>query len=295
MSRQRLIIQDPEDEIRLIPLCDIYPSKYQIRRIDANLVKELARSIAHLGLLQPVVLRLVSQDHYQIVFGMHRVEACRHLQMTTIRAIVRNISADDAFLASVAENLQRNADIDAFEEAKGYQALIENGWTQTRISEMIGKSDSYVSDRLTLVRRLHPDIAAKLEDSHRNGILGQITASHAQRLARVKSPMRQLELANLIEEAKLSVRDVENVLRKRSARGRFFVKVRRRGIVAIPALLAKRLRIEEGNVLEARIRHGKLTFTLLQASNLLRLHSKADQENQCEANVIPIGDFHESS
>jgi ParB/RepB/Spo0J family partition protein len=210
--------------------------------------------------------------------------------MSTIRAFIRNISADDAFLASVAENLQRNADIDAFEEAKGYQALIENGWTQTRISEMIGKSDSYVSDRLNLIRRLHPKIATRLEVS-RSGVAGQISASHAQRLARIKDPARQLELANLIEEAKLSVRDVENVLRKRSARGRFFIRVRRGGNVAIPPLLAERLHVEEGDILEARIRHGKLTFTVLHGSNLLRLCSKSDEESECEANSVPIGDF----
>ena len=182
LSRQRLLVQNSEDEIKWIPIDTIVPGRFQLRPIDYNLVKGLSRSIAHLGLLQPIVLRRLSEDRYQIVFGLHRLEACRQLEMGAVKALVRDISADDAFLASVAENLQRNADIDAFEEAKGYRGLIQDGWTQTRISQMIGKSDSYVSDRLNLIRRLHPDIVVKQEDARRNGNLGPITASHAQRL-----------------------------------------------------------------------------------------------------------------
>ena len=270
MPRQHLIIQNLHDEIREIPIDNVTPGRFRLRPIDRTMVKELARSIASLGLLQPIVVRQFSNERYEIVFGMHRLEACRQLGMNTVKAIVRNISSGDAFLASVAENLQRNANIDAFEEAKGYQALIDSRWTQTEISERIGKSDSYVSDRLNLIRRLHPDIAARLEEDHKQGLVGPITASHAQRLARVKDPRRQLQLATLIEETKLSVRDLENVLSNRSARGRFFIRVCRGGSITIPPLLAERLEISEGNILEARIRHGKLTLTVLHGASLVR-------------------------
>ena len=110
----------------------------------------------------------------------------------------------------------------------------------------------------------------------------------------MKDPLRQLELASLIEEAKLSVRDVENVLRKRSARGRFFIKVRHGGNITVPPLLAERLRIEEGNVLEARIRHGKLALAVLHGANLLRLWAKSNQESECEANSDATGELDES-
>lgn len=115
------------------------------------------------------------------MFGLHRTEACRKLGFRTVKSIVRDISVEDAFLASVAENLQRSTDIDAFEEAKGYQALLDKGWTQTKIAERIGKSDNYVSDRLNLIRRLHPSIASRLDARKRQLVLGSLTASHAQR------------------------------------------------------------------------------------------------------------------
>jgi len=188
---------------------------------------------------------------------------------------VKPLSGDDAFLASVAENLQRNADIDAFEEARGYQSLIAKGWTQTEISQRIGKSDSYVSDKLSLIRRLHHRITAKLEENRSNGILGNITATHAQRLARVKDLARQLELASLIEETKLSVRDLE-----KSARGRFFLEVKRNFALSVPTELAKRLGMLEGDVLEARIRHGRLSLTKLRGTSLLRLRNSTNSGNE---------------
>ena len=281
MSRQRLLIRsEPALEIREIDIEKLTPGSYRLRPIDQNVVKELARSIAHVGLLQPILVRPISSDQFQVVFGLHRLQACRQLGLAKVKAIVRPLSSDDAFLASVAENLQRNADIDAFEEARGYQALISSGWTQTEISQRIGKSDSYVSDRLNLIRRLHPRITMKLEENRKKGIVGAITASHAQRLARVKDPTRQLELASLIEEAKLSVRDLENVLGRRSARGRFFLEVKRHFALSVPTELAKRLSISEGDVLEARIRHGRLSLTKLRGTNLLKLGISRDSRNE---------------
>jgi len=281
LSRQRLPVQsEPKEEIREIEIDKLVPGTYRLRPVDQGAVKELARSIAHIGLLQPILVRQISSDHFQVIFGLHRLQACRQLGMTKVKAIVKPLSGDDAFLASVAENLQRNADIDAFEEARGYQSLIAKGWTQTEISQRIGKSDSYVSDKLSLIRRLHPRITVKLEENRGRGVMGIITASHAQRLARVKDPARQLELASLIEEAKLSVRDLENVLSRKSARGRFFLEVKRNFALSVPTELAKRLGVSEGDVLEARIRHGRLSLAKLHGMSLLRLRTSTSSGNE---------------
>jgi len=286
MPRQGLLVQaEPVEQIREIEIEKLVLGTYRLRPVDQNAVKELARSIAHVGLLQPILVRQISHDHFQVVFGLHRLQACRQLGITRIKAVVRPISSEEAFLASVAENLQRNADIDAFEEARGYQALIEKGWTQTEISQRIGKSDSYVSDKLNLIRRLHPDIAVKLRANRRQGMAGAISASHAQRLARIKDFAHQKELAALIEEAHLSVRDLENVLEKRSARGRYFLEVRRDCTLSIPPELAKRLEIVEGNILEAKIRHRRLYLTKLHATSLLRLKVNADKRAERSTTV----------
>jgi len=274
-----LIIEDlASEDVKEIEIDKLLGSRFRLRPVDQNVVRELARSIAHVGLLQPILVRQVSDDHFEVVFGLHRLEACRQLGMTKVKALVRPLSSDDAFLACVAENLQRNAVMDAFEEARGYRALIANGWTLTEISRKIGKSDSYVSDRLNLIRRLHPRIAARIEHNHRKGNVGAITASHAQRLARVKDSARQLELATLIEQARLSVRGLESVLKKRSARGRFFPKVRRSSTISIPVQLTERLNIVEGDILEARIRHRTLTLTKLCGTNRASLYVNASED-----------------
>jgi len=284
LSRQPLLVQSElKEEIREIEIDKLVPGTYRLRPVDQNVVKELARSIGHVGLLQPILVRPTLGEQFQVVFGLHRLHACRQLGMATVKAIVRPLSNDDAFLTSVAENLQRNADIDALEEARGYQVLIASGWTQTEISQRIGKSDSYVSDKLNLIRRLHPDIATKLEKNRRQGISGAITASHAQRLARVKDPARQLELASMIEEAQLSVRDLENVLKKKSARGRFFLEVRRNCTLSIPPQLAERLGIDEGDILEARIRHGKLNLGKLHETSMLKLRADANKKSTVDS------------
>jgi ParB-like chromosome segregation protein Spo0J len=71
------------------------------------------------------------------------------------------MSDDESFLTRLIENLHRNIEINPLAEASGYITLIDNGWTVNKIAERIGKSDSYVSDRIGLIRRLHPEIAKK--------------------------------------------------------------------------------------------------------------------------------------
>ena len=177
--------------------------------MNEKVITELANSIRSNGLLQPILVRPV-HSLYEVVFGYHRLEACRRLGWKFIPAVVQQMSLDDAFLTKVVENLQRNVDIDPLAEARGYIQLIDHGWTINRIARQLGKSDSYVSDRTGLVRRLHPEIAGRAGDhSYR-----RLKPSHLELLARVKSKEQQLELSYLIEKKRLSVRKVERLISK---------------------------------------------------------------------------------
>lgn len=189
----------------------IKPSAVVLRKIDRRTVDSLASSIRTNGLLQPILVRPVDSE-YEVVFGHHRLEACRLLGWKYIEAVVRNMTSEECFLTQVVENLQRNVEINPLSEADGYVVLINGGWTVDKIAKRIGKSDSYVSDRIGLIRRLHPAIAKKFEEDRRNTLL---TPSHLELLARVRSSDHQLSLSDLVERNSLSVRKLEELISSR--------------------------------------------------------------------------------
>lgn len=178
-----------------------------LRPINTNAIDELARSINEIGLLQPIMLRPTGSS-YEVVFGEHRFEACKRLGWNSIPAIVKPLPDDDCFLTKLVENLQRNVEINPLSEAEGYIRLISNGWTITKIAERIGKSDSYVSARIGLIRRLDPKVANKANGN------GHIRPSHLEILARLKSKEQQLSLSDLIERKRMSVRTLEQLVSK---------------------------------------------------------------------------------
>lgn len=181
------------------------PSR-ELRPLDYQLVLELQRSINSVGLLQPIVV-CKREGIYEIVFGNHRLEACRRLGLKKIRAIVRNFSDDESFLARVSENLLRNKYIDPLVEAKGYKMLVANGWTINAIGSRVGKCDSYICERMALLDRLSPRLMKDVST-------GRLSASHAELLSRIRDMKRQEEIAELVRIKRLSVRSLEGFLGK---------------------------------------------------------------------------------
>lgn len=192
---------------RELSLDEVKPSAFMLRTLDQNVVRELAKSIREIGLLQPILVR-PSQSSYELVFGHHRLEACRSLSWKSIPAIVKEMSHDDCLLTKIAENLQRNVEINPVREAECYIALVDHGWTINKIAQRIGKSDSYVSDRIGLIRRLDPVITRKMTDPNN----GHLKPSHLELLARLKSKSEQLEFSKMIETKGLSVRKLEKLI-----------------------------------------------------------------------------------
>jgi ParB family chromosome partitioning protein len=199
---QRCVSREQLLEIELEQL--ITPS-WLLRPINQELVNELERTIKTAGLLQPIVVRMRGNG-YEIVFGNHRVEACRRLGLKQVRAIVRDFSDEEAFLARVSENLLRNSYVDPLEEAKGYRMLLDRGWTINAIGQRVGKCDSYVCERLAMLKRLSEDLHSQVSN-------GKLTASHAEVLSRIKDKERQKVVAELVRKNRLSVRSLENMLK----------------------------------------------------------------------------------
>ena len=196
-------MEKPEE----LPLDRIKTTRDALRDLDEDIVTDLAKSIQQSGLLQPILVR---PDHswFEVVFGHHRLEACKRLGWKTIPALVKTMSDDESFLTRLVENLHRNIEINPLSEASGYITLIDNGWTVSKIAERISKSDSYVSDRIGLIRRLHPEIAKKF-----NGVDNKyLKPSHLEALAHLKSKKEQVELSDMIEQKHLSVRKLERMI-----------------------------------------------------------------------------------
>ncbi len=153
------------------------PPSRPLRSLDEKIITELSASIRAMGLLQPIVAREIGVG-FEVVFGCHRLEACRRLGMVSVPVSLCQMSDSEAFLARVTENLVRNNYVNPIEEAEGYRLLVNTGWTINAIARKIGKCDSYVSERLGVLDRLDQSLHSRISDRK-----GRLSPSHAELIA----------------------------------------------------------------------------------------------------------------
>ena len=183
-------------------------------RFDEQALKELSDSIIQHGLIQPITVRRVSKDKYQLISGERRLKASQVAGLIEIPAYVR--LADDKAMLEMAliENTHRE-DLDAIEIAMGYQRLIEEcGLTQEELSGKIGKDRSTVTNYLRLLR-LPPVIQLAIREK-------KITMGHARALINIDNPINQLSVFDKILDESLSVRDTEE--KAKSVKGKLAAK-----------------------------------------------------------------------
>lgn len=156
-------IQSVERNIVSVALADIQPSSYNPRKkFDGASLAELADSIRQQGVLQPVGLRPIAENRYEVIFGERRYRASLTAGLETIPAIIHEVTDEVAEEMAVTENLQRK-DVTPIEEASAYQKLIENGRHDVKsLAVQFGKSEDYIRTRLKFTT-LIPEIAALLE------------------------------------------------------------------------------------------------------------------------------------
>lgn len=163
-------------------------------------ITELAASIREHGVLQPVLLRPFpgKPEHYQIVAGERRWRAAQKAGIHALPAIVREVDDRQILELAIIENVQR-VDLDPIEEAKGYAQLIENfGYTQEKLSEVIGKSRSHLSNTMRLLS-LPDSVLSLVKD-------GKLSAGHARAL--IKAPNAEALAREAVAKG-LSVREIE--------------------------------------------------------------------------------------
>ena len=190
--------------VEMVPIDLIRANPDQPRRhFDTDLIDELADSIRERGIIQPLILRPdPSGEGYQIVAGERRWRAAQRAQLHEAPAVIREM--DDATVLEVAiiENIQR-ADLNAMEEARGYQRLMRDfGRTQLELATYLGKSRSHIANTLRLLSL--PDVAAVALSE------GKISAGHARALLTAEEPERVLER---VLARGLSVRETEALCR----------------------------------------------------------------------------------
>ncbi|MDH4414537.1 MAG: ParB/RepB/Spo0J family partition protein [Rhizobium sp.] len=186
---------------RTIPIEFVARSPKNPRRyFDEAELQDLAGSIRQHGIVQPVVVRTIGSDRYEIIAGERRWRAAQLAGLVEIPVIVRDVDDRTALELAIVENVQR-ADLNPLEEALGYEQLIaEHGYTQNDLGEIIGKSRSHVANSLRLLKLPDP-VRDMLAD-------GSLSAGHARALVSTPDPVA---LAKTIAQKGLSVRDAEKL------------------------------------------------------------------------------------
>ncbi len=193
--------------IAQIPLEQIEPNPFQPRvDFDDTALAELSASIKEQGIIQPITVRKLGYDKYQIISGERRYKASKLGGLKTIPAYIRVANDQGMLEMAIVENIQRQ-DLNSLEVALSYKRLIDEcGLTQEELSERLGKNRSTVTNFLRLLK-LPPDIQASVRD-------GKLSMGHARAILGVDDIDKQLYIYREIMNKNLSVRDVELLARE---------------------------------------------------------------------------------
>lgn len=192
--------------ISAIPLEKIETNPYQPRtEFEENALMELANSIKEQGIIQPITVRQINQDAYQLISGERRLRAAKIAGLTEIPAYIRTANDNELLELALVENIHRE-DLNAIEIALSYQRLIDEcSLSQEELSEKVGKNRSTITNYLRLLK-LPPEIQAGLRDK-------KITMGHARALLAIDNIETQLNIYHDIIAEDYSVRNVEEIVR----------------------------------------------------------------------------------
>ncbi len=196
----------PRDTLATLPVARIRPGRYQPRtRMDQEALAELAASIQSQGLMQPVLVRPVDRDRYELIAGERRWRAAQMAGLQEIPALVREVPDESALAMSLIENIQRE-NLNPMEEAAGLQRLVDEfRMTHEQAADAVGRSRSATTNLLRLLRLAKPVQGMVME--------GVLEMGHARALLSLEGA-RQIEAANRVAARGLSVREAEALVGK---------------------------------------------------------------------------------
>lgn len=202
----QLLGEQFDSSVSEVPIETIVPNARQPRQnFEEGALEELAQSIREVGLLQPLVVRPVGENTYELIAGERRLRASKLAGLATVPVLVRSAGDQSSLEMALVENLQR-ADISPVESARAFRALLQEfGLTQEQVADKVGKSRTSVANTLRLLRLPTP-ILTGLEK-------GEISEGHARALLSVENEAKMMAIYELVVEKGLSVRDTEALTR----------------------------------------------------------------------------------
>jgi ParB family chromosome partitioning protein len=266
------LLGDRTSSLLEVPINSIRPNPHQPRlHFDEEDLNVLTASIRAVGLLQPVLLRNIADDHYELIAGERRWRAARRAGLHVIPALIRTVDELGSVEQALIENLHR-VDLNPMEEAAAFQQLIEDfGLTHEQMATRVGRSRAAISNTLRLFQ-LPPGIQRLVIDGH-------LSAGHARALLGTPDRNFQEALARRAVAEEMSVRAVEEAVRQRtepnaangtnaatSARGR----LRPPGVLELENLLSQhldtRVKVDMG------ARKGKVLIEFATLEDLERIY-----------------------
>lgn len=189
---------------RRVAIRDIRPNPQQPRsNFNEEKIVELSESIKNQGILQPLVVRQLT-DGYQLIVGERRFRAAKRAGLDTIPVIIKEVSDKESLELALVENIQRE-ELTPIEEALAYQKLMNgSGFTQDQVARRVGKSRPSVANLLRIL-----SLPQQIQDLVNKG---GISVGHARALLAINTPNEQLHLAHRIESEQLSVRETEEIV-----------------------------------------------------------------------------------
>lgn len=195
------IEEDYNNSVESIHTERIVPNRYQPRQVfEPNKIKELAESIEEHGLLQPIVVRPIEEDMFEIIAGERRFRALQSLSKTHADVIIRYLDDEETAVVALIENIQRE-NLSVVEEAEAYKKLLEIGdTTQSELAKSVGKSQSFIANKLRLLK-LAPKVLERLRES-------KITERHARAMLSLSEEDQEILVETVISQ-KLNVKQTE--------------------------------------------------------------------------------------
>ena len=195
-----------ENSSTMLNINEVEPNRNQPRKnFNQKALEELAKSIEQNGIIQPILVRPMSDGSYQLIAGERRWRAARMAGLHEVPVTIREMTDEEASVFALIENLQRE-DLNPVEEAEGLKSLIESyGFTQEEAADRVGKSRTAVTNTLRLLKLPSP-VLQMLGD-------GKITAGHARALLGLDEEKEMLRIAETTVAQELSVRQVEKMVK----------------------------------------------------------------------------------
>ncbi|MBQ8209386.1 MAG: ParB/RepB/Spo0J family partition protein [Clostridia bacterium] len=260
-----------EKSVITLKLSDIEPNKHQPRQyFDDEALSELSESIKEHGVLQPLIVRPLSDGSYQLVAGERRWRASRLAGLTQVPVIVRALTDSEVAVIALIENLQRE-DLNPIEEAEGISRLIEeHGFTQEQAAQKLGKSRSALTNTLRLMN-LPEKVRGLVSDEF-------LSAGHARALLSLEDKTVIEETAEEIITRKLSVRETEKLVKQlNSYKEKQPAKVKKRDTfyseveLSLSDILGRKVTVKESG------KGGKLEFEFFDKEDLKKLAKLFDE------------------